>query len=50
MMEEVRICTCKSNECSVFNNAIRTLSGIGPKNALSIEKCRAAEIAVNVSI
>jgi len=31
------ICTCRTNECSVLTNAIRILSGIGPRYASSMD-------------
>ena len=40
----------RTDECGVLTNAIRILSGIGPRNALSIEIFWAPELAVSVLI
>jgi hypothetical protein len=44
------IFTGRANECSVFHKTMRSLLGIGPRDALSIETCWTPELAVNVLI
>jgi len=50
MMEVEWIRIGRTDECGVLTNAIRILSGIGPRNALSIEIFWAPELAVSVLI
>jgi hypothetical protein len=50
MMKVGRICACINNECNVLTNDTIILSGIGPRNALSIKTCWAPDIAIMVLI